>query len=258
MEKMSLDKVMRKIAKLKKLYEGAKAIKSEGEAANAAHLIQKLLAEYNLTMEEVGTAEEKAENKVLHEHISGYTRKSIGGYWEQQLTHVICRWNFCKCYLFGNSYKNLIIVGKKDNIEMVKWLLEVLKERFVSFSNDRYKEYVAQKKEEGIKPCSKDKFQRSYLSGCAAGLDAKLQEEHEREKKEEVELTTKVTALVVRSNAEIEEYINKTWGGTGKARSARTTYDDARNAGYKDGRNTSINKPIAGGRTAASSVNLLG
>ena len=46
MEKMSLDKVMRKIQKLKKLYEGAKKINSEGEAQNAAALIQKLLTEY--------------------------------------------------------------------------------------------------------------------------------------------------------------------------------------------------------------------
>lgn len=253
---MSIDKVMRKIAKLKKLYEGAKAIKSEGEAQNAAALIQKLLAEYNLTMEEVGTDEEKAANNVIHEQISGYTRKSIGGYWEQRLTHVICRWNFCTCYRYGNSYKNLIIVGKKDNIEMVKWLLDMLKERFVHFSNERYKEYCKEL-EEGVKPSSKDKFQRSYLSGCAAGLDAKLKEEHEREKKEEVELSTKITALVVRNNAEIEEYVEKTWGGAKKGRKTREVWDSARSAGFKDGKNTNINKPIAGGRTAASSVKLL-
>lgn len=255
---MSIDNVMRKIAKLKKLYEGAKAINSEGEANNAAACIQKLLTEYNLTMEEVGTAEEKEENKVIHEEISGYTRKSIGGYWEQRLTHVICKWNFCTCYLYGKSYKRLIIVGKKDNIEMVKWLLDMLKERFVHFSNNRYKEYVKEMEEHNIKPSSKDKFQRSYLSGCAAGLDAKLKEEHEREKKEEVELSTKITALVVRNNAAIEEYVEKTWGGVGKGRRTRETYDSARATGYQDGKNTSINKPIAGGRTAANNVKLLG
>ena len=94
MEKMSLDKVMRKIQKLKKLYEGAKKINSEGEAQNAAALIQKLLTEYNLTMEEVGSEQEKEDNKVMHENVSGFTYKSIGGIWEQRLTHVICKWNF--------------------------------------------------------------------------------------------------------------------------------------------------------------------
>lgn len=43
MEKKDLSQVMRKIYKLKKLYDGAKAINSEGEAANAARLMQKLL-----------------------------------------------------------------------------------------------------------------------------------------------------------------------------------------------------------------------
>ena len=38
MEK-DLSKVMRKISKLKALYEGAKKINSEGEAANAARLM---------------------------------------------------------------------------------------------------------------------------------------------------------------------------------------------------------------------------
>ena len=49
---MELDNVLKKLRKLKKLYEGAKAINSESEAATAASLIQKLLAEYNITMDE--------------------------------------------------------------------------------------------------------------------------------------------------------------------------------------------------------------
>ena len=256
MEKMSLDKVMRKIQKLKKLYEGAKKINSEGEAQNAAALIQKLLTEYNLTMEEVGSEQEKEDNKVMHENVSGFTYKSIGGIWEQRLTHVICKWNFCKCYIYGKSYKSLIIVGKKDNVEMVKWLLDILKERFVFFSKQRYKEYL-----KGVgefeKPMGKEKFQRSYLVGCAMGLDSKLKEQHEREKKEEVELSTKITSLVVRNNAAVEEYVENEFGGTSKARRFHENYDSARYKGFEDGKNTDINKPIAGGRAAANNVKLL-
>lgn len=37
----------------------------------------------------------------------------------------------------------------------------------------------------------------------------------------------------------------------------RENYDEARAAGYTDGRNTNLNKPIAGGRTAAASVKML-
>lgn len=255
---MSIDSVMRKIAKLKKLYEGAKAINSEGEAAKAAAILQKLLTEYNLTLDEVGTDEEKAQNNMLHEFISGFTFKSIGGYWEQRLTTVLCNWNFCKCYQYGGTYKKLLIVGKKDNIEMVKWLLDVLKQRFVDFSKDRYKEHVKEYKENGETPYNKDKFQRSYLMGCAEGLDAKLRAEHKREKEEEQELSAKITSLVVRNTQAIEEYVKNQWGQTGSARTYHINNDDARATGYSDGRNTNINKPIAGGRAAASSVRLLG
>lgn len=257
MEKKDLSQVMRKISKLKKLYDGAKAINSEGEAANAAYLMQKLLTEYNLTLEEVDQEVEKEQNPMLHEQTSGYTYKSIGGHWEQRLWHVICKWNFCRCYTYGSSYKNLIIVGRKENVEIVKWLRDMLSERYVEFSKQHYKEYL-ENLQSWEKPMSKDKYQRSYLMGCAVGLDAKLTEEHEREKREEVELSTKITALVVRNDAALVEYVNKQWGGVGKGRCYKENYDEARVRGYKDGKNTELHKPIAGGRSAANDSKLLG
>lgn len=51
--KYSLDDIMRKIRKLKALYEGAKEINSESEAQMAALLMKKLLTQYNLTMEQI-------------------------------------------------------------------------------------------------------------------------------------------------------------------------------------------------------------
>lgn len=256
MEKMSLDKVMRKLAKLKKLYEGAKAINSQGEAEAAASAINRLLTEYNLTMDEVGSAEEKEANAVMHEEVSGFTYKSIGGNWEQRLTYVICKWNFCRCYTYGSSYKRVIIVGERQNIETVKWLVDMLKERFVAFSKDRYKEYL-NNLSGWEKPMSKDKFQRSYLLGCAQGLDTKLKEEHEKEKKEEQELAARINALVVRKDAAVVKYVEQQWGKVKAGTARRENYDEARAAGYKDGRNTNINKPIAGGRNAAASVKML-
>lgn len=257
MENKDLSKVMRKISKLKKLYDSAKAINSEGEAANAARLMQQLLVEYNLTLEEVGQEVEKEQNPVLHEHISGYTYKSIGGHWEQRLVHVICKWNFCRCYTYGSTYKNLIIVGKKENVEIVKWLRNMLSERYVEFSKKHYKEYL-QNLQSYKKPISKDKYQRSYLMGCAVGLDAKLTEQHEREKREEVELSTKITALVVRNDSALTEYVEKQWGKVGRGRGYKENYDEARMKGYRDGKNTELHKPIAGGRKAAVNSKLLG
>ncbi len=250
----NLDAIMRKIRKLKALYEGAKKINSEGEAHQAALLMQKLLTQYNLTMEQIGDAEEKAKDKILDETISGFTYHSIGGQWEMYLTHVICKWNFCRCFLSG-SYKRLLIVGNKENVEMVKWLRDTLAQRYVEFSKDRYKEYCNSDRGQMF-PMTKDKFQRSYLMGCAQGLDDKLTKEHEQEKQQDVDYGAKVTALVVRKDAELELYCKTKWK-VGKGRSMRVNYDSAHASGVKDGRNTQLNKPISSQQSAASKVKLL-
>lgn len=260
---MELDNVLKKLRKLQKLYEGAKKINSEGEAAAAAAAIQRLLAQYNLTMAEVGAGEEERKDEVNEQVVSGYTYKSIGGDWEYRLWYVICKWNFCKCFMYGSSCKRLIIFGSKENMEVVKWLFGVLSERFVAFSKDRFKEY--QKSEEyqmAFKKPTKDRYQRGYLHAAVVGLDAKLKEISDHDKVAEPEFGTKVTALVVRTNTAIDEYVKHRFGGYGRGRnmsnSANAGVSAARAAGYKDGYNTDIHKPIRNNqRSNASNVKLL-
>ena len=114
-----LDTIQKKLRKLQKMYEGAKAINSEGEAQAAAAAIQRILLEYNITIEEIGV--EKDKNVIEQETWSGYTYKSIGGWWEQRLVAVLCRFNFCRCFLLGRSYKTLYIIGTEENRKQVQW-----------------------------------------------------------------------------------------------------------------------------------------
>lgn len=62
---------------------------------------------------------------------------------------------------------------------------------------------------------------------------------------------------MVRNNAAVEEYVENEFGGVGRARRFQENYDSARYKGFEDGKNTDINKPIAGGRAAANNVKLL-
>lgn len=237
-----MDDVMRKLRKLRALYEGAKEINSEGEAQNAARAIQRLLTEYNLSMEQIGV--EPEENPVLKEDISGFTYKSIGGDWEMYLTNVLCRHNFCRCLLYG-TIRRLVIVGRRENVETVKWLRDMLSERYVKFSKEKYKEYLASG--DYYKPMSKDRYQRGYLKGCAAGLDAKLTREEERDKKQDTEWGTKVTALVVRNDAAIDTFIANEWGKLRRSRHSTTKRTSAFFEGYAEGERTEIRKPIEEG-----------
>ena len=84
---------------------------------------------------------EPDKDPILKENVSGFTYKSIGGDWEMYLTSVLCRHNFCRCLLYGTIHK-LVIVGRRENIETVKWLRDMLSERYVNFSKAKYKEYL--------------------------------------------------------------------------------------------------------------------
>ena len=252
-----MDKIMSKIKKLKALYEGAKQIGSEGEAANAAALLNKLLLQYNLSMEEIDLSE-KPQDPINHEVISGFEYKSIGGEWENRLTSVLCRHNLCHCYVYGSSYKRLLIVGRQENKELVKWMLSMLKERYVSFSKTAYKEYK-ESPEYRYTRYSKDRFQRSYLLGCAEGLDAKLTEERRREEKEDQKFATQVNALVVQSDGALKAYVAEQFGKTGHRTGGHSNAPSARQQGYAEGKRTELYKPISDNtRRQASGVGLLG
>ena len=105
--KEQMDAIMSKIKKLKAQYEGAKKIGSENEAAVAAALMNKLLLQYNLSIDEIDMTERPAD-PVEHEVISGFEYKSIGGEWENRLTKVLCKHNLCCNYVYGKSYKSRI------------------------------------------------------------------------------------------------------------------------------------------------------
>ena len=162
-------------------------------------------------MEEVGVEEEKKSNEINQAEVSGFNFSSIGGNWEYRLWYVLCKWNFCKCFMHGNSYKNLIMFGSKENMEMVKWLFGVLSKRFVEFSKNRWKEYMQTPEYiySYTKP-SMARYQRGYLQGAVEGLDLKLKEISDKDKKQEPEYGTKVTALVLRTSTAIDEYIMNT------------------------------------------------
>jgi len=251
-----MDKIMSKIKKLKAMYEGAKKIGSEAEAATAAALLNKLLLQYNLSMDEIDMSERPVD-PVGHEVISGFEYKSIGGEWENRLTNVLCKHNLCHSYVYGSSYKRLLIVGRRENMELVKWMLAMLKERYVAFSKTAYKAYK-ESPEYAYTRYSKDRFQRSYLLGCAEGLDEKLTAEREREKKQDEKFAAQVNALVVQSDGALKAYVAEQFGKTGHRTGGHSNAYSARQAGREEGRRTELYKPISDNQhKQASNVGLL-
>jgi len=60
------------------------------------------------------------------------------------------------------------------------------------------------------------------------------------------EMKNKITALLVRSNNEIMQYMENNFGYIATCRSHRRYFDDAREIGKKDGKNISIGKAVEG------------
>ncbi len=233
-EDLKLENVKNKLRKLMKLYEGAKAINSEGEANNAAAAIQRLLTEYNLQLSDVHKEEKSS---VLEETMSSYTYKSIGGKWEYRLMYVICKWNFCMCFIQGKGSSNrMLVLGKEENMITVKWLHKLLCEKFVELGKKNYKD-------NDIFHIGLDTYLRRYLMGCADGLDVKFRTEAAEEKKADEILSSKITALVVRNNAAIEEFVASKYK-VGKGAKMQTKYDSCYRQGHNDGKNASINKAV--------------
>ena len=170
----NLDKIKGKLQKLMKLYEGAKKIKSEGEANAAAAAIQRLLAEYNLSMGDIERDEE--DDAIKEEIMSCYRIKFIGGQWEFALMDVLCKYNFCKAAHYGDrKNKQMMFFGKKENMETVKWMYFMLCDRFVALGKNRF--YRHQETEEyACDPIGLDTYLRRYLMGCVRGLEDKFEE----------------------------------------------------------------------------------
>ena len=237
-------KILETLQKMKALYEDAKRINNEGEAEAAAAMINKLLIKYNLTMEDIG--EHKEESEIVKDTIRG-DNYAMRGWWEAELTNVLCRYNLCQSLTYGRHYDRIIIVGKKENVEIVKWMKETLADRYVSISKIRYKQYK-EKVYSGEIDCYEmptlHRYQRAYLMGVCRGLSAKLEE---IKKQNEQKYNEQITALVVNNKAALQKFYDQQGWNLGKGyRYNRTSCSDATRKGYSDGYKANVNRPLSG------------
>lgn len=249
----STSPVLEKLRKLIRMQEGAIKIGSEGEANNAAALIAKLLTKYNLAMADIDMTEKKV--SVIEENVlSTYTFKAIGGDWEFRLMYVICKYNFCQCFKYGsNSSHKMVLFGKQENLDTVKWMNNLLAERFVALGKIHFKEYQLTN-EYSYKPIGLDTYLRRYLLGASAGLETKFKDEKFKESINDAVYGNRVTALVVQNDKAIVNYRTEKYGQPGKARaSAPVKVDNIFHKGVKTGMTAQINKQVDQARPSKNS-----
>lgn len=263
-----INSILAKLKKLQRLYEGAKAINSEAEAQNAAVKIQNLLTQYNLSMADLeAVPDNEQKTNVTEERLGSDWWRKCGGAWDQVLIAGICKYNYCYAITSqsvrycinrnGNEVREktqkYIIIGEPQNVEVVKWLFNILADQLYKLALKRYQEYLNDDGQAvmrvfmGEKRMHRGTFLRSYLTGAAIGVKAKLKEERERELQAQVQ----VSALVLRTDQKINDYVAEKFPNLGKGGLAHIGSSYAMALGQEDGRKVNITK----GGIAASNTN---
>lgn len=269
MEKtQDINSILSRLKKLQRLYEGAKAINSEAEAQNAAAKIQNLLTQYNLSMVDLEAAvDDEPKTNVTEEKLDDSWQRKCGGFWDRLLLYGICKYNFC-CMIVSSQYTHrtnrngkmvfenrhkYIVIGEPQNIEVVKWLFNVLAGQLYRLALKRYEEYREDDRQAvmrlfvGEKKMHRGTFLRSYLAGAAKGVQDKLREERERELQAQVQ----VNALVLRHDQQLNDYVAENYKDLRASKPGHIGSYQAMQQGREDGRKVNITR----GGIAASNTN---
>lgn len=237
------DKILEKLRKLMNLKESAKALGNEGEAHAAAAGIARLLMEYNLSEEDI-PEQEKLENPVIAEEIP-YKVEMSNCVWYNFLVSTVCEYNMCRSLIVSRpkNYRmvrdKFQIIGRKKNVEVVLYLISFLAHQFVIIWKRKYPNYKYECiRKYGITPKTLAMYMKSFLYGCVIGLGDKF-----ASMKQGLEETSNVTALVVASKAEIDEFLKNE--KIGNARESQAQIDRlCAKEGINVGRNIEIQKGI--------------
>lgn len=256
------EKLIDKVKKLLALANDAGASLSEAEAA--LKKANKMLLQHNLTFEDVEI--HKIQSDIIQTNAADITFGDIGeeGQWESALLNVLCEYNLCHCIKYRTAKVrggSLSIIGKKQNVEIVKFLFETARHMFRDLSkqayNDHRKHVLHQNRPQGLSEsqCLKMKLMgyrmpwiRSYLKGCVIGLRHKLQDERDRLMSNEVaNATNKYQLMCTNTIVAIDNFIANIPGVTQSNTALKISNDHgAFTQGVATGKNAQFNNALDG------------
>jgi len=174
---MITDKTKNIIERLKKLIRKQKSCMEIGqvkEAEVAMLAINRLLTEYNLSLEEVLKTNDNAESPKV-DIVEGNTiRFSTGAEFSfsQHLAATIAKYNYCQCLFsgLGTTAPSVKIVGMEINVQTCQFLFSFLKNNF-TYNGDKYA------KSKTLEPTKRMNIYRDFLAGTVAGVHEKFEAE---------------------------------------------------------------------------------
>ena len=199
---------------------------NEHEAAAAMAKAQELLFKHNLTMASVETYTNgiKDKPKIIKDFTDINSGKN-NGEWKAMLVATIARNNFCEVLRIRNydgSYQG-VIIGQEMNTEVAKelyiWVAEQLEREVVrAISNYRG-------------PDRLPTFKRAFFTGAIGVIGGRLRAQWDKLRRE----TETSTALVVRNELMIKDFMAEEYGKLRTGRATRNKSLDGRMAGREAG-----------------------
>jgi hypothetical protein len=219
-----MQRILSKIRKLVALQNSASRIGSTNEAEAAALAIGKLLTQYNLSMLDV---EQSEPENTLEIGMTGLfsVNGMYGSKWLQLLLASLCRHNYCQAV---GCELRATIVGTQVNTAIVFDMFNCLRSVYMRAA----KRYEAEYRQHCPHPCPR-LYVRSFLLGCVAGLDSKLDEPTD----------SACTALVIYHDRAIKKFLQNLRIRDRKKRRA-VAEEEAYLEGYETGKNTPIRRSV--------------
>lgn len=228
--------ILEKVQKLLRLQHGAEAIGSLHEAELAAQKAQDLLLKYNLELADVTGFVKPDANDIRRFDETGIVNPKNEGKWIHSLFSVLCRHNFCRLIVRTSKYMDdyAILIGTKDNVEVVKFLADQLSNRIRIAEKNAWKANTSDEK--------RNAFRRGFFLGAVRGIDQQL----ELKRLADIQANVKVTTLVHVQDNKIKEFIQKEFDNLSKGRSSRVSATNGYAMGKETGRSMNINRGVQG------------
>lgn len=238
-ETFNRDLIISRIKKLLKHAESAKSIGSLAEAEAFSAKAQQLLMEYNISMMDVNKAADKDEDQFANWQYGETIPYSdlSGNRWKLDLIRVITRYNLCS-FTYNDRAKTFRVYGHVVNVDTVVWLFHFMSTALLRLSKDSYCALNKMERE----GTTRRRYIQSFLLGAVSGIDAKL-----REQKEEQKRNAKMYEVIVYNAKALDTYAHtKIPGLVFRQREKRRLDVDYRGyeKGKEAGRNLKVNSPL--------------
>lgn len=214
---MSREKIMEKINHL--MAVASDKASAENEVISATLAIQRLMAKYNLTSDDMVSSDENKRDIIERRFVTGKGNK-----WKYTLANIVARNFCCKTYFCGKD--EVVFFGYEDHADVAVEVFEFLFKTGNKFAN---REYVRARNNGR----STHYVKNTYLNGFLTGIKRHLEEQ--------------CTALALVVSKEVEEAYSERVTGTRTIKSNFTITRDADiyNAGVRDGSNAITSKRLA-------------